>query len=133
MSPGADGPGHQAFDHVAVVAGRNEADILAVGLFGVDEPVLARELAHLGLGHLAEGKAQASELAAGGGEQEIALVPLGVGGPVERPAAAAVVARDDIMAGREEVGPQVFAAAKRSANFMCWLQATQGIGVSPPI
>ena len=47
------------------------------------------------------------ELLARGGEQEIALVAIGVGGAVERPPAPPVVAADDIMAGRQEIGAEV--------------------------
>ena len=35
-------PGQEPLDHVAVVAGRNETDVLTVGLFGVDKAVFAR-------------------------------------------------------------------------------------------
>ena len=107
MSPAIAAPGTEALDHLAVVAGRNEADVLTVRLFGVDEAVFARELPHLGLRHPAERKAQAHELVAGGGEQEIALVAVRVGGAVERAPAATVVARDDIVTRRQEVGAQV--------------------------
>ena len=60
-----------------------------------------------GLRQGAQRKAQQRELLAGGGEQEIALVALGIGGAVERAPARAVVARDDVMAGGEQVGAEV--------------------------
>ena len=86
MSPGLEAPGRKPLDDLAVMARRNEADVLAVGLLGVEEAEPARQLAHLRLWHLAERKAQPLELRARGGEQEIALVALGIGGAIERSA-----------------------------------------------
>ena len=61
-------------------------------LSAIDEAELgAQARAPRGFGSAAERKAQHAELLAGGGEQEIALVALGVDGAVERPPAASVV------------------------------------------
>ncbi len=76
-------------------------------LSATSEPELARERAHLRLRQAAERKAQAPQLLARGGEQEIALVALGIGGAIERLPALAVVAADDIMAGGQQVGAEV--------------------------
>ena len=46
---GLGGAGQQALDHLAVMAGRHEADVLAVGLVGDVEAELAGERPHLGL------------------------------------------------------------------------------------
>ena len=50
----------QALDHVGIVAGRHEADVLAVVLVGDGEAEAARQFARLGLAALAERKAQES-------------------------------------------------------------------------
>ena len=97
----------QPLDHVGVVPRRHKADVLAVGLVGVREAKFARQLPHPRLRHFAKRKPQARQLRARGGEQEIALVAIGVGGPVERPPAPPVVAADDIMSRRQEIGAEV--------------------------
>ena len=87
MSPGFGGARLQPLDHIGVVPGRHEADVLAVVLVGDRQPELARKLARLGLGALAEREAQHVELLARGAEQEIALVALFLA-RAEKPAAA---------------------------------------------
>ena len=67
------------------------------------EAKAARELAHLGLGHVAERKAQIVELLARGREQEIALVAIGIGRADQRARSIGEAARSDIMAGRERL------------------------------
>ena len=67
----------------------------------------ARQLAHLRLGQAAEREAQHGELLARRGEQKIALVALGIGGAIKRAPARRVLARDDIVAGRQRVGAQI--------------------------
>src|SRR5437899_5645807 len=74
----------QPLDHVGVAPGWHEADVLAVVLVGDRKLEAPRELARLGLGALAEREAQRFELLARGGEQEIALVTLGVARAIER-------------------------------------------------
>src|SRR6202521_3274544 len=86
--------GDQALDHLAIVARWNEADVLAVGFFGVDEPIAAREFPHLRLRHPSERKTQPHELLPGGCKQKIALVAVRVSGAIDRPPAAPVVLRD---------------------------------------
>ncbi len=70
----------QPFDDVAVTAGRHEADVLAIGLVGYVEAQPAGVLAHFGLAHFAERKTQQPQLLACRGEQDIALVPVGIHG-----------------------------------------------------
>ena len=74
----------QPLDDVGVAAGRHEADVLAVMLVGDGEAEAARQLARLGLGHVAERKAHEVELLARGREQEIALVAVGIRRAVQR-------------------------------------------------
>jgi hypothetical protein len=62
--------------------------------------------AGLVLGHVAERKAQEIDLLLRGGEQEIALVAVGVGRSIER-AMCAVRARADVVTGRQHVGVEV--------------------------
>ena len=66
---------------------RHEADVLAVGLVGDREAELAGERAGLALGQLAQREAQQVELLRRRGVEEIALVALRIGGPVEGAAA----------------------------------------------
>ncbi len=98
--------GPDLLHHRGVIAVRDEADVLAVGLVGDDQAELAGELAHRRLGQVAEREAQVIELVAGGREQEVALVAGRIGGAVElrpvRPGQAA-----DVMAGGEAVGAEV--------------------------
>src|SRR5205814_7300048 len=68
----------EPLDHLGVAAGRDETDVLAVMLVGDRQPEAAGELARLGLGAFAQGEPQHLKLLARGGEQEIALVALGI-------------------------------------------------------
>ena len=99
------------------MTGGDETDVLAVGFFGIDQAEPARELADFRLGHRAERKAQAPELVAGRGEQEIALVPIRVGGAIERLAASAVVARDNVVPGRQKVGAEIARRSEQVGEF----------------
>src|SRR5512144_3115282 len=83
------GAGLEPLDHLGVAARRHEADVLAVVLGGHRELELARKLARLRLGPVAEREAQYVELLARGGEQEITLVTLRFTGTVESTTAAA--------------------------------------------
>ncbi len=56
-------------------------------------------------------------MVAGGGEQEIALVAIRVGGAIERLAALAVVARDHIVAGRQKVRAEVARRGEQVGEF----------------
>ncbi len=113
MSPGAAAPGLQPLDHVGVAPGRHEADVLAVLLVGDREAELARELAHARLRQAAEREAQHVELLARGGEQEIALVAVGLVRAVERVAAVGEAAADDIVAGREHARAELARGAEQ--------------------
>ena len=104
---GLGGARPQPLDHLGVAPGRHEADVLAVVLVGDRKIEAARQLARLGLGAVAERKAQRIELLARGGEQEIALVALGFAGAVERAAAAGQRPRGDVMAGRQHLGAEL--------------------------
>src|SRR5205807_5655876 len=67
------------------------------------EAEAARMLTHLGLGHVAERKAQVVELLARGREQEIALVAIGIGRAYQRARSIGETARSHIMAGGERL------------------------------
>ena len=102
----------QPLDHVGVAAGRHEADVLAVVLVGDRKAEAPRVLARLGLGHLAERKAQMIELLMRGAEQEVALVALLLAGAVER-AAGGRRARRHVMAGRQNRGAELARGAEQ--------------------
>src|SRR5204863_9690912 len=89
----------QALDNVAIAAGGDEADVLAVLLLRDGKTEAARKLARLRLGHVAQRKGQELELLPGGGKQEIALVAVGVAGAIKRPAPTGQPPRRDVMAG----------------------------------
>ena len=98
----------QPLDHVAVVAGGHEADVLAVGLVGDRRgQTRGRARAPAAFGRPPSGKRSIASCSRRRGEQEIALVAVGIGGAVERPPARAVVLRDDVMAGRQDVGAEI--------------------------
>ena len=61
-------------------------------LSAIDEAEFARERADLAAWASRRAESAGAELLAGGGEQEIALIAIGVGGAVERPPAVPVVA-----------------------------------------
>ena len=105
----------EALDDARVAARRHEANVLAVGLFCNGEAKLVRERTHLGLAHRAEGKAQVAELLGCGGEQEIALVTLGIGGARKlRPARA--LAPLDVVACRQCIGAEVLCRLEQVAK-----------------
>ena len=99
-----------------VAARRHEADVLAVGLFCNGEAKLVRECAHLGLAHARRGETTgSSSCARRGGEQEIALVALGIGGARKlRPARA--LAPLDVVARRQRVGAEVLCRLEQVAK-----------------
>ena len=96
---------------------RHEADVLAVGLLGIRQAKFARQFAHPRLRHASQREPQARELRARGGEQEIALVAIRVGRPVKRSSAAPVVAADDIMAGRQQIGAEIVGGVEQIGEF----------------
>jgi len=79
-------------EEAAVIAVGHEADLLAVGLVGRDEPESARVIAHLGLGELAHREARGRELRLGERPQEVALILAAIAGTPERVAPRACVA-----------------------------------------
>ena len=113
MSPGAAAPGLQPLDHVGVAPGGHEADVLAVLLVGDRKAELVRELAHARLRQAAEREAQQVELRARGGEQEIALVAVGIMRAIERVAAVGAAAADHIVAGREHACAEIAGGAEQ--------------------
>src|SRR5581483_2378482 len=100
---GLSGAGLQPLDDVGVVPLRNEADVLAVRLVGHRQRKPPGQHPHLRLAIAAERKAEPGELLARGGEQEVALVALGVAGAIElgprRP-----LAQGDVVPGGERIG-----------------------------
>ncbi len=104
---GLGGARLEPLDHLGVAAGRHEADVLAVVLVGDRQLEPARQLAGLGLGLVAERKAQELELLGRGGEQKVALVALLLAGAIERAAAARQRPRGDVVAGRQHLGAEL--------------------------
>ena len=90
--PGRRRPTRAVAQGVAVVAARHEADLLALRLVSGREPQLAGDLAHLGLGQLAEREPRVLELVLAEPVQEVGLVLGLVAGPQEP--GAAVIAGD---------------------------------------
>src|SRR5580698_7183318 len=78
----------QPLDDLRIMPARHEADILAVLLVGHRQTETARQFPRLGLGAIAERKAQELELRARGAKKKIALVALRLACAIERPAAA---------------------------------------------
>ena len=68
------GLGAQFLDQPGIIAVGDEADVLAVGLVGDDQPGGLGQPANLALGQVAEREAQIIELVGGGAVEEIALV-----------------------------------------------------------
>ncbi len=100
------GAGAQLGDECRVIAGRHEADVLAVGLRRHRQIEAPRQRARLVLGHAAQREAQEGELRARRREEEIALVATLVRGAVQlRPAGAVDAAH--VMPGGERVGAEI--------------------------
>ena len=81
--PGLRQPASTGPQRVAVVATRDEADLLALGLVGRDEVQRACDRAHLGLRQLAEREARVLQLVGPEAVQEVGLVLVVVPGPVQ--------------------------------------------------
>ncbi len=84
---------------------------------GDRKAIFARKLADPRLRHRPQGKAKARKLRPGGCEQKIALVAIRVGRAVKRSPPAPVVAADDIVAGRQEVGAEVVGGVEQIGEF----------------
>ena len=98
------GTGAQLFDHAGIIAIRDEADVLTVGLVGDGEAEFRRQRPGLGLaGKPAQRKAQEIQLLGRGREQEIALVTGRIGRHMQLCALFAVKSAD-IMPGRHAIG-----------------------------
>ena len=85
--PRLGGSRAQALDHFRVAPGGHETDVLAVRLLRHFEAEVSCQLARRILVERAEREPQEGKLLARGGEQEIALVALLVGGAVKLPSA----------------------------------------------
>src|SRR6185437_9735887 len=96
----------QAFDNVRIVAGRNEADVLAVMLVGNCKTEAARKLSCLRLAAFAKRETQYLELFPGRTKQEITLIALFFACAIERSPAAGQGARSDVVAGRQNIGTE---------------------------
>src|SRR5208282_3565890 len=87
--------GEVGFEKTLVVATRDEAYFLRVGLFGNHEMVLAGEFAHFRLGHASEREQGAAQLLLRQAEEEVSLVFTFVGWSLQQPAAALLI-KDDL-------------------------------------
>ena len=83
MSPGRLGLGPQPLHQPGIIAVRDEADVLAVGLGGDLQAQFGGDPPHLVLGQIAEREAQEIQLLARRSIEEIALVPARVGALVQ--------------------------------------------------
>src|ERR1022692_411041 len=102
--------GEVRINKALIVAARDEADLLRVGLLRQRQPPLAGQLANLGLGHAAQRKERAAELLLGEAEEEIGLVLAAVSWALEQPAFAdLVILHSGVVARRYAVG----------ANLLC--------------
>ncbi len=106
----------EPLDHLGVAPGRHKADVLAVVLVGDREAELPRQRARLALRLVAERKPQDVELIARGGEQEIALVPLGLARAIERACAVRERTRGHVVAGRQHLGAELARGRKQVAK-----------------
>ncbi len=87
----------------AVVAERDEADLLALRLVRRRQLELGRDLPHLRLRQVAEREARACQLVLVEHPQEVGLVLVGIGGAQEAPAAVAVL-EPRVVAGGDRIG-----------------------------
>src|SRR5262249_7117334 len=89
---------------VGITAGRHKADVLAVYLFCDRQYKMARQLASLGLGKIAQREAQEVDLLWCRRKQKIALVALLLAGAIERPPSCRQRGRGNVMPGRQHFG-----------------------------
>ena len=122
------GIGGHAGDDIGVTPGGHEADVLAVRLVRHGEAEFARQLAHRALGAVAQRKAQKLQLLAGGREQEIALVPVGICGPIEGAPAMAVIARANVMPRRQHMGAKIAGGVEEIREFDVLVASDAGNG-----
>ncbi len=100
------GAGAQLGDERGVIAARDEADVLAVGLCRHRQIEAPRQRARLVLGHATQREVQEGELHARRREEEIALVAAIIGSAMQlRPACAVDAAH--VMPGGERVGAEI--------------------------
>src|SRR5262249_62062161 len=90
---------------------------LAVVLVRDSEAEAARQRARLALAAFAQREAQQLELLAGGREQEIALIALGVARAIERAGAVGERPRCDIVARRQHAGAELPYGPEQIAKF----------------
>src|SRR3546814_20607 len=96
----------QLLHHRGIGALRHEADVLAVRLVGDDEAEARGLAAHRVLLHATERKAQEVELAARGGEEEVALIAARIDRTVQLCPRRTQLPLN-IVAGRQAVGAEV--------------------------
>ena len=89
------------------MAGRHEADVLAIWLVRRDEPVLARDLADAALRQFSQRKPDHRQLRRRGAVEKIALVARGVGAAKQAAPAVRERARRAVMTGRQRIGAKV--------------------------
>src|SRR3989442_10768204 len=99
-----EGAGNARAQEAAIVVVGDEADLLALGLLGRDEPEGPGLVPHLGLGQCADGKAGRAELRRAERPQEIGLILAGVCAPPEEKAPGTRVARDARVVARGHRG-----------------------------
>src|SRR5262249_2325436 len=104
---GPGGARAQPLNHLRVMAGRHEADILAVVFVGDWQAEAARQLARLRLAAVAEWETLKIELCAGRGKQKVALIALRLARAVKRAATVRQRPRGDIVAGRQHAGAKL--------------------------
>ncbi len=79
--PGLGLPASSLAQDVSVIAARDEADLLTVGLLGRGQPQRARQLPDLRLGHLTERETCVRQLLLAKAVEEVALVLVAVAAP----------------------------------------------------
>src|SRR6202030_2341619 len=102
------------FEKTLVIAAGDEANFLRVGLLGDQEAMLAGDLTHLGLGHVAKGKQGPAQLVLRKAKEEVSLVLRPVGGPLQQPATELIV-KDNlgIVSGSNLIGANLLRHNKK--------------------
>ena len=120
--------GAQLFDHGRIVAVRDEADVLTVGLVGDRQPVFRGKGAGFGLGgQMTQREAQVVELFRRGREQEVGLIAGRVSGAVKlRPARSR--APLDVVPGGHAIGLEIARSLEQVAEFHPFVAADAGHG-----
>src|SRR5271170_1979440 len=91
-----------SIEKLLVVTSGDKADLLRIRLGGESEAVMASQVAHLRLGHFAEGKQSAAKLILGQAEQKISLILRRICRALEQPAAALLIELDPRVVTRRQ-------------------------------